>query len=35
MLLDVEISGEQDKECSQEWLTNPDPGTGETQERHA
>ena len=26
MLLTIEKSGEQDKECSQEWLVNTDPG---------
>ena len=26
MLLKIENSGEQDQECSQEWLVNTDPG---------
>ena len=32
MLLDKEISGEQDKECSQEWLVSTDPGPRFTQD---
>ena len=27
MLLNIEKSGEQDQECSQEWLVNMDPGS--------